>query len=512
MRMRVPLVVVVVLAVWAAGSIRAQITSNPIPAPVVKRGLSVEIRDIARLPDTRGLRPADQDVVPAGWARVSYVRDLPDGRRFANDSRGFLYLLDRNNQPAVYANVGAAFPFAVYNRLESGFIGFDFHPEFARNGLFYTVHGERAMGNPATPHFIPPGFTKADVTYHNVITEWHATNPAANTFGGTRRELLRVGHVVDNLTHPFGHLEFNPTSKPGAPDYGLLYTSGSDLGFSNGGGRNASNPTQTQRLDTVIGAILRIDPRSPSVSGGMKGLGDYTIPAVNKFAADGDPKTLGEIYAYGFRNAHRLSWDLTDGTMFASDIGMNNIEEINIVHEANNYGWMKREGFFENGVTRPGGALNQLFPLPADILDGRTKDGFTYPVAVYDHSEGQSVTGGFAYYGRIPALRGKFVFGDIARGRLFAADVAAMKKADDGIPQTVAPVEEIQLYVRDASGNRTYVTLRELIEAKNGATATRADLHISRSRDGELFITSRQDGTIRMLVPDSGTATPSARR
>ena len=216
-----------------------------------------------RLPDTRGLRPADQDVAPAGWARVSYVRDLPDGRRFANDSRGLLYLLDRNNQPSVYANVGAAFPFAVYNRLESGFIGFDFHPEFAKNGLFYTVHGERATGNPATPNFIPPGFTPADVTYHNVITEWRATNPAANTFEGTRRELLRVAHVVTNLTHPFGHVEFNPTAKPGAPDYGLLYTSGSDLGFSNGGGPHANNPGQTQRLDSVIGAILRIDPRSP---------------------------------------------------------------------------------------------------------------------------------------------------------------------------------------------------------------------------------------------------------
>jgi len=292
----------------------------------------------------------------------------------------------------------------------------------------------------------------------------------------------------------------------------LLYTSGSDFGFSNGGGPNASNPSQTQRLDTVIGAILRIDPRSPSVSGGMKGLGDYTIPPVNTFAADGDPKTLGEIYAYGFRNAHRLSWDLTDGTMFASDIGMNNIEEINIVHNGNNYGWMTREGLFENGVTRPGGALNQLFPLPAEILDGRMKDGFTYPVAMYDHNDGQSVTGGFAYHGRIPALRGKFVFGDIVRGRLFAADLAAMKKADDGIPQTVAPVEEIQLYVRAAGGNRTYVTFRELIEATNGATVTRADLHISRSRDGELFITSRQDGMIRMLGPDSSsTATSSAR-
>ena len=133
-------------------------------------------------------------------------------------------------------------------------------------------------------------------------------------------------------------------------------------------------------------------------------------------------------------------------------------------------------------------------------------------MAIYDHNDGQAVTGGFAYYGRIAALRGKFVFGDIVRGRLFVADLGAMKRADDGIPQTVAPVEEIQLYVRDTSGNRTYVTFRELVEATMGATITRADLHIGRSRDGELFITSRQDGTIRMLVPDSiGTATSAAR-
>ena len=501
--MRIPLVVVVVLlALWAAGAIHAQIT-NPIPAPIEKRGLMVEISDVVRLPDTRGLRPADQDVSPAGWARVSYVRDLPDGRRFANDSRGPLYLLDRNNQPSVYADVAATFPFAVYNRLESGFIGFTFHPEFARNGLFYTVHGERALGNPATPNFIPPGFTPADVTHHNVITEWRATNPAANRFEGTRRELLRVAHVVNNLTHPFGAVEFNPTAKPGAPDYGLLYTSGSDLGFSNGGGPNANNPGQTQRLDSVITAILRFDPRSPAVSGGTKGLGDYTIPSLNQFAADGDPRTLGEIYAYGFRKAHRLSWDLTDGTMFAPDIGMNHIEEINIVRNGENYGWMKREGYWENGMSRPGGALNQLFPLPVEVLDGRQKDGFTYPVAIYDHHDGLAVSGGFAYYGRIAALRGKFVFGDIQRGRLFAADLAAMKKADDGIPQTVAPVEEIQLYVRGAGGNRVYVTLRDLVERTMGASMTRADLHVSCSRDGELFITSRQDGVIRMLVPDS---------
>ena len=505
MRIPKPLVIISLLALLAVpaesqiASNPMPITSNPIPTPIEKHGLAVEVKDLVRLPDTRGIHGED-DVSPAGWARISFVKDLPDGRRFANDSRGLLYLLDANNQPHVYADLGKVFPYAVFNRLESGFIGFAFHPDFARNGLFYTVHSERGPGNPKTPDFIPPGYGLKDVTFHNVITEWHATNPAANVFEGTRRDVLREAHVVATLTHPMGAVEFNPTAKPGDADYGLLYTSGSDHGFSNGGGPNASNPTQTQRLDSIMTAILRIDPRSPSVTHGQKGLGDYTIPMSNKFAADGDPKTLGEIYAYGFRNAHRLSWDMEDGTMYASDIGMDNIEEINIVRNGENYGWMRREGYFENGRFR-GGQLNQLYPLPPEILDGRVKDGFTYPVAVYDHDEGRSVTDGFAYHGKIAALRGKFIFGDINKGRVFASDIAALKKADDGIPQTVAPIEEVQLYVRDANGKRVDVSFQELVDKTMSAKLPRADLHISRTRDGELLLTSRQDGMIRMLVP-----------
>jgi hypothetical protein len=487
------------MAIAATTALSAQL-QNPIPERVEKRGLRVELRDVVRLPDTRAMLAPGQDVNPAGWARVSFIRDAPDGRRFVNDSRGFLYVLSSDNRLSVYANVAEAFPHAIYSRLESGFIGFTFHPEFTKNGLFYSVHGERAQGNPARPDFIPPGYGPSDVTHHNVITEWRATSPAAATFAGTRRELLRVAHIVMNLSHPMGAVEFNPAATPGSPDYGLLYTSGSDLGFSNGGGPHANNPGQTQRLDSVIGAILRIDPRSPSVSKGIKGLGDYTIPPGNRFAADGDPATLGEIYAYGFRNAHRLSWD-TDGTMFAFDIGMNHIEEINIVRNGENYGWMKREGIFENGITRPGGALNQLFELPDEVLSGREKDGFTYPVAMYDHDEGVAISGGFAYHGRIAALRGKVVFGDVARGRLFAADIAALRKADDGIPSTVAPIEEIQLLVRDDKGVLQEVTFQELVNRTMGTTLTRADLHIGQASDGELLVTSRQDGMVRTLVP-----------
>jgi hypothetical protein len=304
-------------------------------------------------------------------------------------------------------------------------------------------------------------------------------------------------------SHPIGAVEFNPTARPGSPDYGLLYTSGSDLGFSNGGGPNANNPSATQRLDSVVTAILRIDPRSPRETGGVKGLGDYTIPAANKFAGDNDPKTLGEIYAYGFRNAHRLSWDLMDGTMFVGDIGMNHIEEINIVHAGGNYGWMKREGYWENGMIRPGGALNQLYELPGDVLRVSGRDEFVYPVAIYDHDEGVAVTGVVPYHGRIEALRGKLVFGDVNRGRLFAADLAAIKAADDGVPETVAPIEEIQLFVRDATGRRVYTSFRELVEGTMGTSLSRTDLHLSTSRDGELFLTSRQDGMIRQLVPET---------
>ena len=118
MRTRITLAIALSLTFWTATRIQGQITSNPIPGRIEKRGLAVEIRDVVRLPHTRGIRPADQDVSPAGWARVSYVREPPDGRRFANDSRGFLYLIDRNNRRQVYADVSEAFPYGVRRLLK----------------------------------------------------------------------------------------------------------------------------------------------------------------------------------------------------------------------------------------------------------------------------------------------------------------------------------------------------------------------------------------------------------
>ena len=69
------------LVLASTAAVVGQITSNPLPAGVEKRGLAVEVREIVKLPDTRGLWPIEQDVTPSGVARINFVRDLPDGRR-----------------------------------------------------------------------------------------------------------------------------------------------------------------------------------------------------------------------------------------------------------------------------------------------------------------------------------------------------------------------------------------------------------------------------------------------
>ena len=91
---------------------------------------------------------------PAGRASAS-CGIFPTAAASSTIRAAFCICSKANNQPHVYADVAAAFPHAVYNRLESGFIGFAFHPEFATNGLFYTVHSERGPGNPEDARLHP---------------------------------------------------------------------------------------------------------------------------------------------------------------------------------------------------------------------------------------------------------------------------------------------------------------------------------------------------------------------
>ena len=206
----------------------------------------------------------------------------------------------------------------------------------------------------------------------------------------------------------------------------------------------------------------------------MKGLGDYTIPTANKFAADGDPKTLGEIYAYGFRNAHRLSWDMPTARCSPPTSAWTTIEEINIVRNGENYGWMKREGYWENGRWR-GGALERAVPAAAECA-GRAREGRLHlPGRDLRPRRGRASPTGSPITAASPRCAASSCSATSRTDACSRRDLAAMKKADDGIPQTVAPIEEIQLYVRDASGKRVDVSMRELVEQTMGA-ASRAPI------------------------------------
>ena len=193
MRAPMRLGVVAILTLGTTVSLVGQITSNPLPAPIEKGTLAVQIRDLVRLPDTRGLRPAGSGRVAgrmgAGQLRARSARRPPIRQRLA---RLPVSASTRTTSRTSMRTSPTRFRCAIYNRLESGFIAFAFHPEFARNGLFYTVHAERGPGNPKKPNFIPPGYTLADVTYHNIITEWHATNPGGqHVRGNATRALAR---------------------------------------------------------------------------------------------------------------------------------------------------------------------------------------------------------------------------------------------------------------------------------------------------------------------------------
>lgn len=143
-----------------------------------------------------------------------------------------------------------------------------------------------------------------------------------------------------------------------------------------------------------FGKILRIDP-----NGTNSGNGQYGIPATNPFATDTTGK-LKEIYAYGFRNPYRFSFDSATGQLWVGDVGQSNREEVDTVTNGSNYGWPFREGTRDNS---------------ADA--GRTTPaGFTSisPIGEYTHGDGIATIGGFIYHGSdIPALDGKYVFGDL---------------------------------------------------------------------------------------------------
>ena len=159
----------------------------------------------------------------------------------------------------------------------------------------------------------------------------------------------------------------------------------------------------------------------------------------------------GEIFAYGLRNPHRLTWDAVTNTLMANDIGLHSWEEVNIVTKGANYGYAEREGNEVVIVTGGGKTASQQHrrcrsPIRTCHRGGLEKPvAPVYPVAVYSHQEGDSISSGFVYRGKLmPQMVGKYIFGDITTARLFYANLADMIHAH-GVRNKQAEIHEIQI-------------------------------------------------------------------
>jgi glucose/arabinose dehydrogenase len=245
---------------------------------------------------------------------------------------------------------------------EEGLLSAAFSPDFANDGRIYVYYTQGAPNETVLSRF--------QVSAGAMITD----GPGAET------RILEIPDFAGN--HNGGRIVFGQD--------GYLYLS---LGDGGGGG----DPEERgQDLESWLGKVLRINVTGITVPP------YYTIPLTNPFV--GIPGR-DEIFAYGFRNPWRMSRDRDTGTMWIADVGQNKWEEVQSVVSGGNYGWDCYEGFesFE----------------PAGCPGG----GFIFPRAVYDHSLGCAVVGGYVYRGTaMPELDGWYVYGDNCSGRIFAVD------------------------------------------------------------------------------------------
>jgi len=425
--------------------------SDPIPDKIPLDDLVVDLKLVCQIPPSSAQMPL---------TRITKLAPQPSTQTlFVVDLRGQLFAIHDNN-PHLYLDLTQHFPNFVHQPgLATGFGSFAFHPEWAENGLLYTTHTEAGSG--------PADFSYADsipVMVQWVLSEWKTLYPESETFEGEKRELMRVNMVTG--VHGVQEITFNPMASPKEEDYGLLY-----IGVGDGGSVLHGYAQLTQNRNKIWGAILRIDPR-----GNDSANGKYGIPKSNPWTNVHEQKALGEMYAFGFRNPHRISWSQS-GLMLASNIGQKNIDALYQVQPGGNHGWPIREGTF---MINPTDDLNKVYLLPAD--DQLYE--IVYPIAQYDHDEGTAISGGYEYAGtNIPELTGKYLFGDITNGRLFYINMNEVQLGQQN------KIKEWRV-----SFEGRVISLEELCKNK------RVDLRLGQDALGELYLFTKPDGKIYQCV------------
>lgn len=419
--------------------------TDPIQDTIASGGLVVGLELI-------GQAPASMETSPK--ARVNKMEcEGKSGRVFISDLRGSLYEL-KEGEFHLFLSINTYMGAFIHQPgLGTGLGSFAFHPDFDRNGLFYTTHAE--PGRLKESDF---GYGEAiGTTLQWVITEWKTNNPSEQVFSGSHRELMRIDFVSG--LHGVQEIGFDPNLSGNDPDFGMLY-----IAIGDGGSvENGFVDLVGHQGKKVWGSILRIDP-----TGRNSDNGKYGIPKDNPYRKY--PGMAKEVWAYGFRNPNKLTWD-DDGGLLATDIGQSNIEEVNKIEPGKFYGWPFREGTF---LIDPKGDLGNIYPLP----DGDGGYKVEYPFIQYDHDESTAIIGGYVVNDNI--FKGKYIFGDIVIGRLFYSDISGYGPIK---------IEEWKLSYKGKAVDLYTLT-----------GSSRVDLRFGRDCEGNTYILTKADGKVYKIT------------
>ena len=327
---------------------------------------------------------------------------LPIDLRMAPGDKSTFYVAERGGRirkiarGATMASDFLTFPAGTINSAgEGGFLGFAFHPKWASGTrevyLSYTTFG-------------------GSTGMRSMIAKARSSDGGQTLDAATIDPLLTLEQPYTN--HNGGGIAFGSD--------GLLY-----VGFGDGG--NANDPLRAgQDRNTLLGKFIRIDVSRAEAP--LK----YGIPPSNPYAAGGGRR---EIYALGFRNPWRWSFDPATFDLWAGDVGQGRYEEIDVVRLGGNYGWSVREG----AHCFPSGTMCQTL-------------GLFDPVLEYPRSDGQSITGGYVYRGSsLPGLVGKFIFGDFETGNIWSLEDDGRGTVGKKLLATV-PAKSLASFGQDADG------------------------------------------------------------
>ncbi|MBL9094485.1 MAG: PQQ-dependent sugar dehydrogenase [Planctomycetaceae bacterium] len=308
--------------------------------------------------------------------------DRPVELTHAGDGNGRLFVVEQRGVIRVFQNDDGAAEAATFLDIhdvvlrdgnEEGLLGLAFHPKYADNGQFFVYYSNK------TP----------DVPRQSIVSRFRVSADDPNKADRASEEvLLRIPQPYAN--HNGGSIKFGPDGK--------LY-----IGLGDGGLRD--DPHQNaQNKSALLGKILRIDVDSRDAELA------YAVPKDNPFVGEVDAlgnTARGEVWALGFRNPWRLSFDRKTGELWTADVGQDRFEEVNLVERGGNYGWNHREG------------AHDFYPN-----DAEKQSELIEPRAEYFHDEGGSVTGGLVYRGgELRGFDGAYFYGDFESGNVWTVRV-----------------------------------------------------------------------------------------